>query len=864
MPLKRIKPYVNSTIQVLFHLVKTVNDPDISSEIIQEINSLVECRSKIINDHIVSILQLATGILASPHAPQNLRTPCMEIIVGLAENSKKQFKEVAKEHFASIVDIFLRHMTLINEDPGWAFSLAEDDEDNEIATEAETSLDRLTCTIGGKTMFPIIMEQIAPLLASKVWQHRAAALTTISCIAEGCKKVLKPFLPSVVDAIVPFMRDEHPRVIFTCINAIGQLTVDYESYFQLTFHTKIFPLVIFAAENYTNLPRLHAHAICCFVNLVDNCPLDVLKIYSDSMFKILHDSLITSVNNLDKPAVSLVMENSLSSLGRLASTLGIEFAKYYSNIVPELMAMVRTFSTTPHVQYYIDTLDALTDILMAVGTENCMQDLDQILDLLKRFEIQVIKNDGDRNYQIEYLEIMSDIAKLFKENFSPVLPKLMPTLLDIANISLEKHLIQSVVTEGKDDYSNAFSAHTDALNDKYSVLKILYRLVKMLKVHMVSYYDQICDCAINNYTSTYDTDIHNVCADIFVHMLKNSNQSAQTYAVQLWNKIFVTIYTRIMDHDSVFESQTSYDCLRRCIKIISYSGLSNDVMFRINEMMNFEISLIIKNIGSIKHTGRDNADFDTDASDDDDDHDIEDDSLSAIHDLQRCLLKILGKNYVPFLSQINAQIMQLSQCENTSCRSWALCMFANIFEYLPEESVSFSGMMIERIKTSLTDKDPHILQAATFNVGVIAEFASQYYQPFLSEALTHIVRIVTTVDKEDETMGVVLSNAICSCAKIMKFAPMLISSFDAAVKTWISWLPTHEDEVDFILGYLLELIETKFQVVAGPNNSSLFQALDSIASMLPLANDFVTKKTVEILQQLKVSYFVIDACSGFF
>ena len=63
----------------------------------------------------------------------------------------------------------------------------------------------------------------------------------VSAIAEGCAKQMEPVLASVVDSVLPFLEDPHPRVRHASCNALGQLATDFTVLFQKKFHAKVMP-----------------------------------------------------------------------------------------------------------------------------------------------------------------------------------------------------------------------------------------------------------------------------------------------------------------------------------------------------------------------------------------------------------------------------------------------------------------------------------------------------------------------------------------------------------------------------------------------------------------------------------------------
>lgn len=71
------------------------------------------------------------------------------------------------------------------------------------------------------------------------WRYRHAGLMAISAVGEGCHKQMLNMLPNLVDSILPFLTDPHPRVRYAACNALGQLSTDFADSFQTKFHSKV-------------------------------------------------------------------------------------------------------------------------------------------------------------------------------------------------------------------------------------------------------------------------------------------------------------------------------------------------------------------------------------------------------------------------------------------------------------------------------------------------------------------------------------------------------------------------------------------------------------------------------------------------
>lgn len=146
----------------------------------------------------------------------------------------------------------------------------------------ETALDRLACSLGGKLIFPLAINIISQMLQDTDWKKRCAGLMAISALGEGCNKQMQPMLNQIVNAIIPFIGDPHPRVRYAVCVALGQMASDFSPFFQQQFHDAfIYNLLILLDDN--DNPKVQAHAGAAFVNFFEeDKPKAILK-YVDAI-----------------------------------------------------------------------------------------------------------------------------------------------------------------------------------------------------------------------------------------------------------------------------------------------------------------------------------------------------------------------------------------------------------------------------------------------------------------------------------------------------------------------------------------------------------------------------------------------------
>jgi len=99
-------------------------------------------------------------------------------------------------------------MTELEDEDDWALEDDAVDEDaDSVPAIAESSLDRLACALGGKTVLPLVMAKVQTMLVDPEWSKRYAGLMAVSAVGEGCSKAMEPLLPQIIDPILGFLKD---------------------------------------------------------------------------------------------------------------------------------------------------------------------------------------------------------------------------------------------------------------------------------------------------------------------------------------------------------------------------------------------------------------------------------------------------------------------------------------------------------------------------------------------------------------------------------------------------------------------------------------------------------------------------------
>ncbi|TKR81889.1 hypothetical protein L596_015689 [Steinernema carpocapsae] len=146
----------------------------------------------------------------------------MELMVSICEGMPKYMRKHGKQYIPEILNKCLLLMSqLDDETEEWLVcDDADAEDDEETAGVGETALDRVACALGGKVCLNHFIDLVQPMLANKdQWKVRHAAIMGFSTVGEGLKRQMEPMIKQVIEEILPYVEDPHPRVKYAACNA---------------------------------------------------------------------------------------------------------------------------------------------------------------------------------------------------------------------------------------------------------------------------------------------------------------------------------------------------------------------------------------------------------------------------------------------------------------------------------------------------------------------------------------------------------------------------------------------------------------------------------------------------------------------
>jgi len=362
-------------VQVLTEALNA-QDEEAARTAIEEFISVAEEAPKFFRKHLDPMTQMSIQIVTATNLEDETRFLAVELLVTLAEQAPAMMRKQTT-FLQNIVPLALQLMLVVEEVDmaEWNSTADDDDNDTELSSldVGKDCLDRLALSLGGKTVFTLAFrpDLVPAFLDHPDWKYRHAALSCISQVAEGCAKQMKEHLESIVDQIARRFEDQHPRVRWAAINAMGQLETDLGPDLQNQFHAKVLPALTHVMDDAAN-PRVQSHAAAAVINFTENCHKDILVPYLDVLLAKLVQLLVGGVR--------IVQEQAITAIASVADCVEQHFVAYYAQIMPTLKQMLLQCTSKDHRLLRGKTMECVSLIGIAVGRDTFIADAKEVMD----------------------------------------------------------------------------------------------------------------------------------------------------------------------------------------------------------------------------------------------------------------------------------------------------------------------------------------------------------------------------------------------------------------------------------------------------------------------------------------------------
>lgn len=859
-------------LQILTESVESLEDDDIVKCFVD----LAEACPRFFRPHLETLMQLCLRVVGEMSLPETWRHLFLETMVTLSETAPAMVRKLASKQIPQLVLHLFQMMVDLPEEPDWAVQDEVLDEDNDSdPVVGESSLDRLACCLGGKTILPLVVNCLSQMLSSEDWRHRHAALMAVSAVGEGCHKQMEALLPEMVDEILKYLQDPHPRVRYAACNALGQMSTDFSPIFEKRFHDRVIPGLTLLLDDHTN-PRVQAHAGAALVNFFEDCPKSILLPYLEAVVAKIEAVLNTKMQELVEKGTKLVLEQIVVTLAALADRAEEKFVDFYDRFMPCLKYIIENASTTELQLLRGKTIECVSLIGLAVGQEKFMGDASDVMNMLLKTQTGDIEISED-NPQLSYMiSAWARICKILGKQFEPYLPYVMGPVLKAASLKPEIAVMDSddmKGVEGDEDWQfvsfgdqQNFGIRTVGLEEKATACQMLVCYARELKEGFASYAEEVVKLMVPMLKFYFHDGVRSAAAESLPYLLECAKIRGETYVSEMWQYICPDLLSAI---DAEPEKEVLSDHMSsfaQCVTVLNSKCLSE-------EQLNSLITVLDKFLkehferAEERQLKRKDEDYDELVEEellDEDDEDVF--LLSKVADILRSLFTCYKEDLFPYFDRLLPHFTKLLGADRPwPDHQWGLCVFDDVIEYGGPACERYQGFFLPRLLQLLESQSAEVRQAACYGVGVLAQFGGDNFAKVCASAVPVLVSMIEAPESRGPERVFATENAISAVSKVLLWRCSVLNA-DEVIPRWFSWLPVWEDDEEnpHVYGLLCSLLEVNHPALLGADNANLPRVVAVMAeafSKEAIAPDSpVGTRMVTLLNTLKSNSGVFAAC----
>jgi hypothetical protein len=654
---------------LLTAMLDTVPSEECREDICQYIIEVAEEAPLSLRPAVAQLLQVCIKIMSeSDGMESDLRFSALELAVSIIENGPVMVKKRAPHLIRPIVLQILAFMSSLDDDPDWYTSCTNDKDGDEPDAIGESALDRVSIALQGKVLLPILMEELTAMLQKQEWQARHAALMAFSSAGEGCRAHLMHDLDRVVNGILNFLEDPHPRVRHAACNAIGQMATDFAPEFETKFHSRVIPALCRLLIDFSNI-RVQAHSACAMINFFEQCPQEILAGYLGPITEHIELTLSRYMaEGIPKDEGKLfVVENVIVALSSVADSSAESFVNYYEKFMPCLKFIIKETTGNDELRVFRGkAIECISLIGMAVGKEKFCADASEIMQMLLATQTGHLKL-ADDDPQLSYMmAAWARICRILGQDFKSYLPYVMEPVLKAASLRVEIALLNEedrAAIENSSDWESvsvqeqAVGIRTAGLEDKATACSMLVCYARELKQGFVDYVERTAEVLVPLLKFPFHDDVRCAAAEAMPHLLESVKPKGDQCLQALWNAIFENLINALdMDADYAVISQL-FESIGGCIEVIGVTSMSPEKYAKLTEKMLEKLKLHFDDLAEELERSKD-EDYETESECS---MDEEEDLFSGVASVIHSLFEVYKGDYLPYFQPLLDPILKLSQ-----------------------------------------------------------------------------------------------------------------------------------------------------------------------------------------------------------
>mmetsp|Transcript_114158 Transcript_114158/g.170746 ORF Transcript_114158/g.170746 Transcript_114158/m.170746 type:complete len:1076 (-) Transcript_114158:51-3278(-) len=849
---KKFRESFKSSIPNAFEIVTAClnnNQEELAISALESLIQLAEIAPDVFEPFLDAVLEICLKISSQPSVDDTVRHSCLEIIITLGENKPSYLRHRAA-FLQTFINLLLKMMTHITDNPDWNKGEEFDDEDEE-RDIGNGCLDRLALSIRAPVVAILFdASNIPAMLNHAEWKVRHTALIAISLVGEGCSDVMKENLDQVIQCILPSFKDPHERVRWAACNTIGQMATDFSPVIQKRYHQEILTSIAMVMGDSGN-PRVQSYAAAAIINFCDECKSKIVEPYLELLLGNL--LALLTLNS------EIVVEQAIIATAAIAECVGKSFIPFYSSFMPVMVKLLNGSGSVDSLKIRGKAIEGIGLIAAAVGSSVFAPHCQDVMGHLLQLETSNLSAEDPRAPLLQ--RSWGRFSKALGKDFAPFLPPILPRILASAGLEADIKLLTDDQKEEENwqliqlDKQNTLGINTTVIQEKSDAMTLLYWLSYELRELFFPYIQQILPICLDGLGFFYHDSVRISAASIIPCLLRATFAHTNNYTeVQnLFRYVFSHVLGAIDNELEIDVQLVFLDALQECFDAAGPNSTSKEDMKKFMDLM----TKILENFSNQRKL--------------------------QVHRMQMVDSADFAKVELEKQHEILIKVGEVVGKALETCGETALSEIGNVYQYFNgllylneydvetqittcffDDLVEFGTLKAEPLyKPWLLPvveliRHPHkdVRQSVVYGLGVLAQVNPNLFAPVLSDVLNGLNQLISMEGSREDEHIHVTENAICAMGKIIQFHGASID-INAVLPVWLSYLPvTEDDETNVIYKQLCHFMVEHSSILVGPKLERLQLLLTLFVEIFgsPLIDDDTNPTIAQILKEMQTQF----------
>lgn len=722
-------------------------------------------------------------------------------------------------------------------------------------------VDRIIVGLGHELALPVLSNLFVEMMQMDDWRYRFSALMALSQVGEYIEEITE--LDPIVKFVMNFTQNEHPKVRYAALHAIGQMADSKVGEFQERYLDTVTPVVVQMLND--SIPRVVSHALAAIINLFQKESEENGVKYVEAML----EPLLTLIQN----GISLVRESALGALSTVIAACDKGFTPYWEKTTGIVFDILKNATKKEYKQLRAQAIECITVTGLCVGKEEFMKVAHQVIEVMADIQQNHV---ADVDPQKSYLLLgWEKVCSIMGEDFFPYAKQILPPVLDLIHVIIQDEIKNEKDTEekeekevmsllapankGKDTRSLFYKVNTSESEDAEISIGLIKVFVGQMKDHYLPYLEKTSEMLTFLIDKSQNEDLRIAASECLAGLVIAIKESKVENREEIVRKITQDYLEKLWK--SLRDEYDMAEDMARIIQSMSKIVVAGGRVMGEQEIAQFNDNIlkVLKDSDTRKGINyflldQQNEDKAQPAAAEDDDEDgYDSEEVEYLEEenqreekLHCAIADLIGAMFITYKELTLPLAQAVSQNILPKVLDPTLSVYMNKFGILLVNYM-LEGLGIDLIQNEVkplteilvkyvVNKHAQVRETAAKGIRLLAEITKDSFQAIANDCIVALDEALRAPRQDDSQSDfkAAKDNVVAALGQIIKTQTQIATQTDV-LKIWMSCLPLKNDEVlarmqhELLVDLILEVNAT---LVFGAKGENLGDVVRILAEVL--------------------------------